>query len=58
MTADEVETIAVIRYTLAKIDSVDDDLSTSLEKQGAKYAVDLKDLDAGVFSDVGRQHLL
>ena len=50
--SDEVETIAVIRYTLAKIDSVDDDLSTSLEKQGAKYAVDLKDLDAGVFSDV------
>ena len=48
---DEVATVAVTRYTLAKIDSVDDDLSSSLEKQGASYAIDLTDLDSGLFAD-------
>ena len=48
---DDVETVVVTRYTLAKIDDVDNDLSSSLQKKGAKYAIDLKDLDNTGFAD-------
>jgi len=48
---DDVETVVVTRYTLAKIDDVDNDLSSSLQKKGAKYGIDLKDLDNTGFAD-------
>ena len=40
----EAETVAVIRYTLAKIDEVESKLSNTYTKQGASYSVTLKDL--------------
>ena len=47
----EIETVAVTRYTLAKIDGVDDELSSTLEKRGATYAIDLTDLSNGDFAN-------
>ena len=40
----EAETVAVIRYQLAKIDEVESKLSNTYTKQGASYSVTLKDL--------------
>ena len=43
----DIATVVVTRYSLAKIDGIDDDLSASLERQGASYAIDLVDLFSG-----------
>ena len=45
---DKVETIAVIRYSLAVIDEVDTKLSSTYTKKGATYSITLKALDEDV----------
>ena len=41
----DVATIVIRSYTYAKIDDVDNDLSSSLKNKGASVGVDLKDID-------------
>ena len=52
----EAETVAVIRYQLAKIDEVESKLSNTYTKQGATYSITLKDLNdqgiGGTYYDV------
>ncbi|MFB2011645.1 hypothetical protein ACEVJK_12655, partial [Flintibacter sp. P01028] len=53
----EVDTIAVIRYSLAKIDTIEDNLSSTYTNKGASYAIDLEDLNessvgSGTYYDV------
>ncbi|MDY3282581.1 S-layer homology domain-containing protein [Dysosmobacter sp.] len=41
---DDYDTIVVIRYSVAKIDSVDDELTSTYTKKGASYGIELKKL--------------
>ena len=41
---DDYETIVVTRYSVAKIDSVDDELTSTYTKKGASYGIELKKL--------------
>ena len=43
----EVDTIVIRSYTYAKIDSVDEDLSSTHENNGASVALELVDIDDG-----------
>ncbi|MDD3164902.1 MAG: S-layer homology domain-containing protein [Oscillospiraceae bacterium] len=57
---DEYETICVTRYSYAKIDSIDDDLSSTYTKKGASVSIDLKDVDGngigGTYYDAYDDH--
>ena len=49
---DDYETICVTRYSVAKIDEVDDSLSSTYTKKGASYSIELKKLNDTFPTDV------
>ena len=45
---EEIETVVVVRYSLAVIDEIDDSLSSTYTKKGASYSITLESLDENV----------